>query len=402
MNTQITESDGSLTEPKAGGNNKEKRRRRFLLFLLVVLLFQVVCVYTLAARYIVRPEPLPDMVPGLAQLNYPPHYMFSIYGVDKPVGVAVSPQGDRIYVAETGGQRLVKMFNLDGKDIGSFAPPRTTPAQRSPVYLTADSSGRVYVADRLQHAVFLYDQTGKYMDTILAPNLTLSRYVSGQLNGASTGAPYAFNQFEQYVYYQTGGAAEQTLPTPVPSHWAPLGVRVVKGGELLLTDLTTDHHTVRAIPAQWIVGPSLQGFDPPETLFGGSGQGNGQFLFPNTAVADSRGRIYVTDGNNARISVWDGQGRFLMHLGKGVGDSALSLPRGAAIDSHDRLHVADAVGQSVKVYDVSKSEPAFLFSFGEWGQGNGQFNCPNDVGLDGSGRLYVVDRENDRVQVWSY
>ena len=72
------------------------------------------------------------------------------------------------------------------------------------------------------------------------------------------------------------------------------------------------------------------------------------------------------------------------------------------MDKRDRLYVVDAVVQNVKVYDVSGEEPVFLFAFGDWGQDDGQFNYPSDIVLDTSGRLYVADRENNRVQVWSY
>jgi DNA-binding beta-propeller fold protein YncE len=132
------------------------------------------------------------------------------------------------------------------------------------------------------------------------------------------------------------------------------------------------------------------------------GQGDGQFIFPNTAVTDSQGRVYVTDSNNSRISVWSNDGRFLFHFGQGNVDGAVGLPRGAAITGRDRLHVVDAVGQNVKVYDVSGPEPLFLFTFGSWGMGDGQFNYPNDIALDNTGRLYITDRENNRVQVWAY
>ncbi len=127
-----------------------------------------------------------------------------------------------------------------------------------------------------------------------------------------------------------------------------------------------------------------------------------QFTFPNVAVMDFLDRLHVLDGNNSRISVWDNQGNHLFLYGTGSGDSALSLPRGGAIDSKDRLHVVDAVGQNVKVYDVSGVEPDYLFSFGEFGLDDGQFNYPNDIALDLFGRLYIADRANNRIQVWSY
>ena len=92
----------------------------------------------------------------------------------------------------------------------------------------------------------------------------------------------------------------------------------------------------------------------------------------------------------------------MFHLEQETAESSLSLPRGLAIDRRDRLHVVDAVGQNVKVYDVSGPEPEFNFAFGNWGLGDGQFNYPNDIALDSSGRIYIADRENNRIQVWAY
>ncbi|RME44009.1 MAG: hypothetical protein D6796_12335, partial [Caldilineae bacterium] len=270
-----------------------------------------------------------------------------------------------------------------------------------PVYLATDRNGRVFVTDRLQHAIFVYDDMGRYLDTIIAPDLTLSEYVAKHVDGLQPGVEFSYNIFEPDVYYRQ---ADQELTFPAPDHalWAPLGIRIDGTGRMLLTDVAEERNTVREFPANITLAASWTNFDPPQNTFGAYGQGNGEFLFPNAAVADSRGRIYVTDGNNGRISVWDKNGEFLFHFGQGSGDGALSLPRGAFIDERDRLHVVDAVGQDVKVYDVSQDEPAFLFAFGDWGLGDGQFNYPNDIVLDSTGRLYITDRENNRIQVWSY
>jgi hypothetical protein len=56
----------------------------------------------------------------------------------------------------------------------------------------------------------------------------------------------------------------------------------------------------------------------------------------------------------------------------------------------------------VRVYDVSGAEPKFAMQFGGFGKAEGNFNYPMDVFLDGTGRLYVADRDNNRIQVWSY
>jgi DNA-binding beta-propeller fold protein YncE len=322
------------------------------------------------------------MLPGLrGAVVYPPHYVHSIYGLDQPVGVAVSPLYDRLYVTESGGERFVKMFSQDGDPLGSFAPPVTTAAQRSPVYVDTDTSGRVYVTDRLQHAIFVYDDQGNYLDTLLAPNLTVGQYIAQQTGGLQPGATYTYNIFQDSIPFQNpGDAAGQMVPTPAEgAMWSPLGVRFDEvSGQMLVTDVTDELNSVSTIafPAE-TMQIFWQDFNPAVAQFGSSGQDPSQFLFPNIAVTDSRGRVYVTDGNNGRISVWDGQGNFLFTFGRGSGQGSLSLPRGATIDERDRLYVTDAVGQNVKVYDVSGDEPEFLFVFGDFGLGDGQFNYPN-------------------------
>ena len=378
----------------------QKKRRRLVVGL-VVLAVLVIAALALFVRYLLQPGPLPDLLPLPVDLTYRPHYLFSIYGVDKPVGVAVSPDGERIYATESGGQREVKAFDRDGNPLTAFSPPHTAPTERSPVYVAVDPTGRVYVTDRLQRAVFVYDSHGKLVDAILAPDLTLSEYVHEHVDELPPDGTMAYNLFGHTVRFQIY-AGEQLLPAPPPAAWAPLGIRIDELGTVFLTDVPEGQHTVRELPGEVMREADWREFDPPEIVFGAQGQGNGEFMYPNSAVIDSTGRIYVTDGNNGRVSVWDGLGTFLFNFAHGVGESALSLPRGAAMDGRDRLHVVDAVQQSVKVYDVSGEEPSFLFMFGDWGTKDGEFNYPVDIALDGTGRLYIADRENNRIQVWSY
>ncbi len=381
----------------------EKRRRKRLLILLTFLLLLLCILAALFISYLRKPAPLPDIVLPAA-VNYPPHYLFSIYGVDKPVGVALSPEGDRLYVTETGGERMTRIFDREGNLLDSFAPPRTRPGERSPVYLATNSSGLVFVTDRLQHAIYVYGRNGSYLDMLVAPDLSLSSYVDQHIGGLLLGTTFTYNIFQDSVFYEASGASEQTLPSPrALINWSPLGIHIDDTDQMIVTDVIEDHNRVLefSLPDEPIL-VSWRGVQLLEADFGKTGQGKGEFLFPNSVAVDSQERVYISDGNNGRISVWDEQRNFLYNFGGGTAEGALSLPRGIFIDHRDRLFVVDAVGQDVKVYDVAGPEPAFLYDFGDWGIDDGLFNYPNDIVVDEGGRLYVVDRENNRVQVWSY
>ncbi len=382
--------------------SKDEKKRRWLLLILILLALLFCIVSYLFLRYLRKPEPLPEMIPLVEQVDYPPHYLFSIYGVDKPVGVSISGDGERIFVTETGGERLIKAFDRDGEALFSFAPPRTRPGERSPVYMAVDSANRLFVSDRLQHAIFVYDVDGNLLDSIITPDTTLSEYLTVHTGGLPEGSIFAFNAFESDIYYQKPGEEEQILAAPELADWSPLGIFFQPDGSMLLTDVGKDANFVRQFPAELMTASSWQSFDPAAITFGAEGQDNGEFLFPNIAVSGAQGQIYVSDGNNGRISVWSADFEFLFNFGRGSSDGALNLPRGMAIDESERLHIVDAVGQNVKVYDVSGEQPRFLFEFGNLGLDDGQFQYPNDIVIDPTGRLYIADRENNRIQVWSY
>jgi DNA-binding beta-propeller fold protein YncE len=327
---------GALT---AEALKARKRRRRKVALLLLLAAIIAYLIYRLLSGG--------DALPGLS--GKLPHYDSSIYGAVQPMGVAVSPDGDRIYVTESAGSHLVRVYDQSGDEIDTLKPPGGV-TTRLPVYVAVNPvTGDVFVSDRLGETVDLYDEDGKY----------LRRFTPrGRLGKGAN----------------------------------PLGLAFDSDGKLYMTDVSGKRRTHRIL----VFGND----EEPLRKIGAPGA----FWFPNGLAVDSNDDLYVADSNNGRLAIFDPNGKLAASIRRGVADGDLGLPRGVALHD-DRLYVVDTTAHTVKVYDVSgdvTKVPSFLGSFGVEGVEDGTFEYPNGIAIDGDGRIYVTDRVNNRVQIWTY
>jgi DNA-binding beta-propeller fold protein YncE len=339
--TSPPQADDDITDEATPPKMSRKRKG-----MVAALLIALVILALLFAWYLLNRKPLSEL-PGLSSTKMP-HYAFSIYGTKKPLGVAANASGDRIYVTEGDGERLVRIYDAKGKPIGTLKPPASTGKSHTPVYVAINPATQdVYVSDRLSASVYIYDAKGKYLRTF-APK--------GDLKGG----------------------------------WAPLGLAFGPDGRFYATDVSGKDHRVLA-------------FGPDGKLVRSMGA-PGQLSFPNGIVVDSHGNIEVSDSNNGRLVVFNVAGKMLATISRGVGEGDLGLPRGTAVDDSDRLYVVDTADHMVRVYGLDKSKPTPLYigAFGGEGQLDGMFQYPNGIATDTRAHIYVTDRENNRVQVWGY
>lgn len=324
------------------GSSRRRRRTLIALAVLVPILaaFALVVVWYMTTR-----KPL-STLPGLDRQV--PHYAFSIYDVAHPLGVTATRSGDRIYVTESDGDRLVRVYDRSGTPVGTLAPPATTGESHVPVYVAINpTNGHVYVSDRATATVYVYDRNGTFLQPFTPKG-------------------------------DTGGG------------FAPLGLAFDKQGRLYATDVGGAAHQVLV-------------FDVDGSVRGSLGR-SAHLSFPNGIAVDGHGNVYVTDSNNGRLVVFDPAGQMIATVTRGVGEGDLGLPRGVTVDG-DRLYVVDTSNHTVRMYRVSEAEaasPKYLESFGEEGTLDGRFEFPNGIAADSRARLYVTDRENNRVQVWTY
>ena len=117
---------------------------------------------------------------------------------------------------------------------------------------------------------------------------------------------------------------------------------------------------------------------------------------------DKDNNVWVTDIGNHQVLKFDADGKLLMSLGKkgvpGKDDDRFDRPTDVAVAPTGEFYVADGYGNS-RVLKFA-SDGMLLKQWGKKGAGEGEFNLPHAICLDAKGRVYVGDRENNRVQVF--
>lgn len=140
--------------------------------------------------------------------------------------------------------------------------------------------------------------------------------------------------------------------------------------------------------------------------------GAGMFLFPHGAAVDSEGNLWVTDarGNDQlghQVIKFSPGGEVLMTLGRagqgGGGTELLFWPNDVVVDPNDGdIFVAESHrnGRNNRIVHFDR-EGNYLNEFGEKGSGPGQLSEPHTIAMDSRGRLFIGDRENNRIQIMS-
>ena len=111
-----------------------------------------------------------------------------------------------------------------------------------------------------------------------------------------------------------------------------------------------------------------------------------------------RGEVVVAERDGRCISVFSPSGKKLRSFGKhGFGRAEFNEPCGLAVDGEGDVLVADRKNHRIQKFSV---EGQFLAAVGTEGNGSLQFSYPTDVAYNIKNRMvYVVDRGNCRVQV---
>ncbi len=122
---------------------------------------------------------------------------------------------------------------------------------------------------------------------------------------------------------------------------------------------------------------------------------------------DPEGNVWTVDVAAHSVKKWARDGRLLMVIGNAGGTpgtneskDAFNKPTGIAFEPNGDFWVSDGYVNS-RVVKFNKNGEYQMQIGGKKGTGDAEFDIAHDVAIDGKGRIYVADRENKRVQIFS-
>jgi DNA-binding beta-propeller fold protein YncE len=126
--------------------------------------------------------------------------------------------------------------------------------------------------------------------------------------------------------------------------------------------------------------------------------------------------VYCTDDGDHTVRKFTPDGELLMTLGTPNqpsdtgyvhgdlstitrGGPPFNRPTNLALAPNGELYISDGYGNA-RVHRYS-AQGELLQSWGEPGTEPGHFNLPHGIAVDADSKVYVADRENDRIQIFS-
>lgn len=131
--------------------------------------------------------------------------------------------------------------------------------------------------------------------------------------------------------------------------------------------------------------------------------GGNMFREPHGLSVDKDDNIWLTDRVLNQVYKFTHDGKLLLTVGEkgvsGLDGRHFFGPSAVAVAPDGSFYVSDGYGNS----RVAKFSPAgeFLFDWGKKGSGPGEFDTVHNVAVDAQGRVYISDRGNARLQIFT-
>ncbi len=110
---------------------------------------------------------------------------------------------------------------------------------------------------------------------------------------------------------------------------------------------------------------------------------------PTNVALDKNECLLVAESVNNRVLIYSQSGKYMGTI------SGLKRPISVSADGNLRIYIGNKDSGNVEVYN---SGYELLFKLGS---GDGEFSQPNDIEIGDTGKVYVVDKEEDVVKVYN-
>ena len=318
--------------------------------------------------------------------------------------------GSHLFVADDQNNRVVELNTSDGSTVAS-----SSGSLKNAYDVGLDGDGNVWVANNGGNDVVKFS----------SDFATATAYTGS--GGINTPRALAVNADGDVYVADTLNERVQEL-APDGTVLAVFGVNGRNFGNLTGPEglaLAPDGHLVIADTLEY----AMQELDPNGVFLRRWGNHN-EFQLESDAAVDPSGNIYVADTGHDEVQKWDAA----LSTGAVIGKGQLAAPQGVAVDPAGDIYVADTGNNRIAKFDpagnlvaswgglnlpsdieywasvlyvseaggdrVDELSPdgALLHRWGGPGAAAGQFNAPEGLGVDSSGRVYVADSGNARVQ----
>jgi DNA-binding beta-propeller fold protein YncE len=213
---------------------------------------------------------------------------------------AINPTTQDVFVSDrqTGS---IYVYDARGTFLRTFAPKGIV-GRWAPLGLAFGRDGTLYVSDvkgptTKTHRVVVFGPDGTLERSMGAPGLSFPNGIVVDSHGnievsdSNNSRLLTFDKTGKMLALMSPGLGEGDLGLP-------RGVAVDDSGRLFVAD-TSDHNVkVYSLGSPKAPTPVFIG------IFGGEGQVDGTFEYPNGVATDTRAHIYVTDRENNRVQVW--------------------------------------------------------------------------------------------------
>lgn len=275
----------------------------------------------------------------------------------RPHDLEFNSDNTRLYVVDRDGNRI-QVFDKNGEFLFKFGEKGGKEGQFSVPYgIDVDSNGNVWVADRGNHRIQKFDSDG---------NFILKFGNSGKSPSSEPG------KFDNPRHLEVDKEVKN--------------VYVADSKNNRIQQFDINGKFIKAI--------------------GEFGKSEGQFNLPTTVEIDSMGNFFVNERGNERIQKFDSNWNLILMWGsKGSSNTQFCHMEHLVLDEFDNVYVTDPQsdpGCSMKPRVLKfDSNGSFITKFGSYGTEPGQFRDPEHLAIDNNGNVYVSDRKNNNIQVFS-